>query len=91
MGCAVMSPNDLLEVLRTRPFVPFRIDATDGRTYEVRHPDQALVLRTRVILPLPSGNGVPERSEHLALVHVERLEELPTGVSTSSPPTPDDA
>jgi hypothetical protein len=79
-----MSSQDLIELLRTRPFVPFRIDATDGRTYDVRHPDQALVLRTRVILPLMTPQAdVPERSEHLALVHVVRLEELPTGTSPS--------
>ena len=70
-----MSPQDMLELLRKRPFLPFRIFATDGRTYDVRHPDQALVLRTRVILPLPAdGVDVPDRSEHLALVHVVRLE-----------------
>jgi hypothetical protein len=72
-----MRPEDLLELLRTRPFKPFRIFATDGRTYDVRHPDQALVLRSRVILPLPSGAGVAEGSEHLALVHIVRAEELP--------------
>ena len=72
-----MRPEDLLELLRTRPFKPFRIFAMDGRTYDVRHPDQALVLRSRVILPLHSGSGVPEGSEHLALVHIVRAEELP--------------
>jgi hypothetical protein len=80
-----MHPQDLFELLRKRPFLPFRIYATDGRTYDVRHPDQALVLRTRVILPLPASSGeVAERSEHLALVHVVRLEELS---SDSSPST----
>ena len=38
-----MSHQDLSDRLRKRPFVPFRIYATDGRTYDVRHPDQALV------------------------------------------------
>ena len=72
-----MSPQDLSDLLRKRPFVPFRIYATDGRTYDVRHPDQALVLRTRVILPLPrTPDENAERSEHLALIHVVRLEEL---------------
>jgi hypothetical protein len=71
-----MSHQDLLDLLRKRPFVPFRIYATDGRTYDVRHPDQALVLRTRVILPLsPSPDEVAERSEHLALHHIIRAEE----------------
>jgi hypothetical protein len=82
----VMSPEDLLELLRTRPFVPFRSFATDGRTYEVRHPDQALVLRARIILPLPALNGIPERSEHLALIHVVRFEELESPWATSPQP-----
>jgi len=80
-----MRPQDLFDMLRKRPFVPFRIYATDGRTYDVRHPDQALVLRSRVILPLPSSSGeVAERSEHLALVHVVRLEELAPDSSPST-------
>jgi hypothetical protein len=74
-----MSAQDLLELLRARPFLPVRLYATAGRTYDVRHPDQALVLKTRVVLPLSSAKeeeGVPERSEHLALIHVIRAEEL---------------
>jgi hypothetical protein len=71
-----MSPQDLLELLRARPFVPFRIYSTDGRTYDVRHPDQALVLRNRVILPSPPTNGIPETLEHLSLIHIVRAEEL---------------
>ncbi len=82
MGANVSS-QDLLDLLRARPFVPFRLYATDGRTYDVRHPDQALVLRTRVILPVPSSTDLPERSEHLALIHVIRAEELSSPVSSS--------
>ena len=78
-----MSHQDLLDLLRAKPFVPFRIYATDGRTHDIRHPDQALVLRTRVILPLPTDSDVPERSENLALVHVIRAEELASPISTS--------
>ncbi len=80
-----MRPQDFFDQLRRRPFVPFRIFATDGRTFDVRHPDQALVLRTRVILPMPTASEeVAERSEHLALVHVVRLEELAAGSSPSA-------
>jgi hypothetical protein len=79
-----MRPQDLFDLLRKRPFEPFRIYTTDGRTYDVRHPDQALVLRSRVILPLPTENDVPDRSEHLGLIHVVRLEELGSGVTPSS-------
>ena len=81
-----MSASDLIELLRKRPFLPFRIHTTDGKTYDVRHPDQALVLRTRVILPLAADSeDVADRSEHLALVHIVRLEELPAGMTPNVP------
>jgi hypothetical protein len=72
-----MSPIDLIQMLRVKPFGPFRIYASDGRTYDIYHPDQALVLLTRVILPLKTNGEIPERSEHLALSHIVRIEELP--------------
>jgi hypothetical protein len=78
-----MRAEDLLELLRARPFKPFRLYVTDGRTYDVRHPDQALVLRSRVILPLPAGSAVPEGSEHLALIHIIRAEEISPSPASS--------
>lgn len=80
-----MRAEDLFELLRKRPLEPFRLYATNGRTYDVRHPDQMLVLKSRVILPLPSGAGVPEGSEHLALAHIVRAEVIPqTPASTAN-------
>jgi len=73
---AGMVAQDLYELLRARPFQPFRIHGTDGKVRNVRHPDEALVLRTRVILPLGGEGETPEASEHLALAHIVRLEEL---------------
>ena len=37
-----MSPADVLEALRRRPFEPFRIQVSDGSTYDVRHPELVL-------------------------------------------------
>lgn len=71
-----MTAIDLLELLRAKPFVPLRLYATDGRTYDIRHPDQALVLVGRVIVPRPKGDGIPESSEHLSIDHIVRAEEL---------------
>lgn len=74
-----MRPEDVLEFLRRQPFEPFRIYATDGRTYDVHHPDQAIVLRSRLILPAGGDGVVADHAEHLALVHVVRIEELEAG------------
>lgn len=79
-----MHAADLFSLLRTQPFTPFRLYATDGRTYDVRHPDQALVLQTRVVLPMPADAEVPNGLEHLALSHIIRAEELPSARSRST-------
>jgi len=34
-----MPLEEILALLRTRPFVPFRIHLLDGTTYDVRHPE----------------------------------------------------
>lgn len=73
-----MRPDDMLEHIRRRPFEPFRICMSDGRSYEVLHPDQCMVGRTTAYV------GVPERSrkelvmrvDHCALVHIVRFEPL---------------
>ena len=74
-----MRAEELLELLRVRPFVPLRIHLTGGQSYDIRHPDSVLVLRARVdigLLPDPA-TGVLERVEHCSLLHIVRVEELP--------------
>jgi hypothetical protein len=38
-----MSPHEFEEVLKTQPFVPIRLHMSNGRTHELRHPDNAIV------------------------------------------------
>lgn len=80
-----MRPDDLLELVRRQPFEPFRLHITGGRTYDVRHPDQIIVLQSRAVLPAAGESGIPVRLEHVALVHIVRAEELPapTAVGTN--------
>jgi hypothetical protein len=58
-----------------------RLHTSDGRTYDIRHPDQALVQLTRVVLGAGGRNGIPERSKHVALSHIVRIEELSPAVA----------
>ena len=71
-----MRAEDLHEFTRTRPFKPYRIHTTEGLAYEIRHPDQVIVLRSRVVIGVGGENGVPDHLEHVALLHVVRIEEL---------------
>ncbi len=79
-----MRPEDLHEFTRKRPFVPYRICVTDGTSYDIRHPDQVIVLRSRIVVGVGGGNGVPDRIEHVALIHVVRIEELQSERSGAS-------
>ncbi len=74
-----MRPDDVLRMLRTQPFRPFRISLSDGQQYEVRHPDNAIVSRSTVLVgvPGPRGpDGPAERVVTCALVHITRMEAL---------------
>ena len=72
-----MRPDDVLEFVHTRPFQPFRLTLTDGRTLDVRHPEMAMVGKTVIVV------GVPERDEErpvfdravtVSLLHIMQAE-----------------
>ena len=72
-----MRPEDILEMLRKHPFEPFRIHLSDGVAFDVRHPDMAIVQRSKVIvaIPGPEGpDGPAERTVNCALIHITRTE-----------------
>ena len=79
-----MRPDDLIELVRRQPFGPLRIHITGGNTYDVHYPDQIIVLRSRAVFAVGGENDVGERLEHVALVHVVRVEELTETTSESN-------
>ena len=81
-----MRPDDVLQLLRARPFEAFRISLSDGQQYEVRHPNNAIVSRSTVLVGIPGPRGPDgpvERVVTCALVHITRLEAL-NGASTAT-------
>ncbi len=81
-----MRPDDVLKLLRARPFQPFRISLSDGQEYEVRHPEMAIVSRSTVLVGIPGSRGLDEPVEKVvtcALVHITRMEIL-DGASTAT-------
>ena len=82
-----MRPEEINELLKTRPFVPLRIHMTDGKTFDIYHPDRVLVLRSRVDIGVPAdaASEILDRVEHCSLLHVVRVEELPP--VSKKPPT----
>lgn len=81
-----MLAQDLYALLHARPFVPFRVHGTDGQHRDVRHPDEAVLGRGHVMLPIRGPGEVSERYEYLALAHVIRVE-IPIASTNTSTPT----
>lgn len=73
-----MTAEDLIELLEERPFVPLRLHLDDGRSYEIRHPEMAIVSTSLVAIGLPrSGSSrVAERITHCSLAHVVEAEPI---------------
>jgi len=71
-----MRPDDVLAFTRQQPFVPFRLFTTEGRSYDVRHPDQIIVMKSRIIVGVGADGSLPDHAEHIALLHIVRLEHL---------------
>jgi hypothetical protein len=72
---------------RAAPFEPFRIYVSDGAVFEIRHPDMAIVQRSKVTVavPGPEGpDGPAKRTVNCALIHITRME-LMNGSSTKQP------
>jgi hypothetical protein len=81
-----MRPEELMQLLRRRPFVPLRLHMTDGQTYDIRHPDLIMVFpsyATIGVSPDPA-TGVLQRAEHCSLLHIVRVEKLQTAASPSN-------
>jgi len=77
-----MRPDDLRELLRRKPFRPFRLFVSDGASYNITHPEVANVLRgaIQIILPASGLLGVPvERMVLVSLIHISRVEVYPPG------------
>lgn len=74
-----MSPSEILKLLKERPFVGLRFSISDGREYEVRHPDMVLVTARQIHISLPPiVDGVPTGENiYIDPLHVTSLEPLP--------------
>ena len=69
-----MSAETLRDLLQRRPFEPFIIRMTNGDIYQVRHPEVAIVMKTKLILADPDA----DRSWILSLLHMAAIETLQT-------------
>lgn len=81
-----MNAEELRKELRRQPFVPLRIYLSDGKTYDVKHPEMVFLTRSWMYVGVESklGSGVAEDHDLVSLMHVVRVELLNSQPTTSS-------
>lgn len=77
-----MNAPELKSHLKKQPFVPLRIHMSDGRTFDIRHPEMAWVTVHTVHVGRDGDEteGIPSRVEYLSLRHIVSVEPLETHV-----------
>ena len=79
-----MTPQAYRELLRRQPFQPFRVMMSSGQSYEVRHPEMAMLTSSDLLVGLgDKGDGVPSEFRICSLLHITTIEPLN---AVASPP-----
>jgi len=73
------------ELLAQRPFRPFRLVMSSGKTYEVRHPELAWLTRSDILIGVgETDDGIPAEFRICSLLHVATIEPLNPTASGSN-------
>lgn len=74
-----MRTNDPLDFVKRQPFEPFRVTLTDGRTFDVHHPELTMVGKSAVAIGIPASDEqgpVYDRLVTVSLLHVMQIEPI---------------
>ena len=76
-----MRRDDILQLTRAVPFVPFRVHITSGESYEIKHPDMIVTSLGSICVSVPdpahpTNDGGGSLRMH-SLYHVQTIEVLP--------------
>lgn len=70
-----MIAENMRNLLRRDPFMPFRLVLSSGHHYDVVHPELAVVLKSEVFVAFPDR----ERWAHVPFLHIASLETVRNG------------
>jgi hypothetical protein len=74
-GMIDMTLQTFRDLLAERPFKPFRLVMSSGKTYEVRHPEMAWLTRTDILVGVGDTDDVtPAEYRTCSLLHVNSVE-----------------
>ena len=77
-----MTVQTFREMLARRHFQPVRLTVSSGQTYEIRHPEMAMLTRTSILVGVDlAQDGVPAEVKILSLLHATAIEPVATQVA----------
>ncbi len=65
-----MNAEAIRDLLKRQPFRPFVIHLSNGETYEVRHPEFAILLKSTIVIGFPDSDRIGVAS----LLHINNIE-----------------
>jgi hypothetical protein len=71
-----MTVQTFKEMLTRQPFQPVKIVLSSGKTYEIRHPETAMLTRTTLLVGVDMADGVPSEFKILSLLHITAIEPI---------------
>lgn len=76
--------EEIRELLRKRPFQPFRVDLADGRSFVIEYPLINMVMETGMVIGVPTPNDPDPLADRWVFVDLDRIE----GVTALDYPSP---
>jgi len=71
-----MSPHELSEAIKKEPFTPIRLHMSNGRTHDVRHPDDAIIGDEVLALGVYEQGGEWPRIRLLSIININEIEPI---------------
>jgi hypothetical protein len=79
-----MTVQTFRDLLTKRPFKPFRIVMSSGKSYEIRHPEMAWLLKADLLVGISDDDDdIPAEFKTCSLLHITAIEPL-TAATTDS-------
>jgi hypothetical protein len=72
-----MTVQTFREMLTRRPFQPVKLTLSSGQSFEIRHPEMALLTRTSILIGIDlAEDGVPAEFKIVSLLQVASMEPI---------------
>jgi hypothetical protein len=71
-----MGGTEVIRLLRDQPFKPFRLKVSNGKSYDVRHPDMAIVTPRAVYVGIPPAEPDVPYAKDIMIVSLDHVVEM---------------